>query len=65
MVVVLNVETATQSFKEHGESRTNDITHTKNHNIPPVTKANDPEIYDLPNKEFKKLFEKIQEVIKK
>ena len=37
----------------------------KNHNIPPVTKANDPEIYDLPNKEFKKLFEKIQEVIKK
>ena len=65
MVVVLNVETATQSFKEHGESRTNDITHTKNHNIPPVTKANDPEIYDLPNKELKKLFEKIQEVIRK
>lgn len=37
----------------------------KNHNIPPVTKANDPEIYDLPNKELKKLFEKIQEVIRK
>lgn len=39
--------------------------HTKNHNIPLVTKANDTEICDLPNKEFKKLFENIQGVVRK
>lgn len=29
MAVVLNVETATQNFRKHGELRTSDITHTK------------------------------------
>ena len=29
MAIVLNVETATQNFKKHGELRTNDTTHKK------------------------------------
>ena len=37
----------------------------KNHNIPPVTKANDTEICDLPIKNSKKLFGKIQWAIRK